>query len=457
VTGRLSLNARLMAGLLAVTTIGMVIMCVVSALVLYGYLMGRVDDQLRGARDLAVPRLAKPGLPQQGVAPARYIVLNLPPRGNRMLPVSGPDPDPSLAMQEVRRLGPVRLRGLAAGGQPFDLAGGLRAVARVGQRGNIVVVATPLTEIKQAVLRLVLAEVVTMGALLALLAGLGRWLTGRGLSPLSRMATTAHAIATGGDLRARMDGADTRTEVGRLAGSINVMLGRIEQAFAARADSEQRVREFAADASHELRTPLTTIQGYAELYRQGAVEPDRLPETMGRIEDEARRMSRLVGELLELARLDRGVPLDLAPADLAEIARDAAADAAAVNPGRPITLEVPQTFFAVVDEARVRQVLSNLLANVRAHTPEGTPVTVRLTGAVDRVVLEVRDGGPGMSPQDAARAFQRFHRARRTPGGGSGLGLAIVAAIAAAHGGQATLGSSPGAGTAVQVDLPRRT
>jgi two-component system OmpR family sensor kinase len=206
-----------------------------------------------------------------------------------------------------------------------------------------------------------------------------------------------------------------------------------------------------------LRTPLTTIQGYAELCRQGAVEPERMQETMSRIEGEARRMSGLVGELLELARLDRGAALDLARSDLSEIVRETAADAAAVEPDRPVTVEAPESFPAIVDEARIRQVLSNLLANVRAHTPPGTPVSVRLFTAGGQIILQVKDEGTGMSAEDAARAFHRFHRARRTPGAGSGLGLAIVAAIAAAHDGQATLSSAPGAGTTVQITLPLRT
>jgi two-component system OmpR family sensor kinase len=262
------------------------------------------------------------------------------------------------------------------------------------------------------------------------------------------------------------------------------MLDRIQQAFGARLRSEQKVREFAADASHELRTPLTTIRGYAELYRQGALGPDQLPSAMRRIEQEAQRMSTLVAELLELARLDRTSSLDLIETDLAGLVRDAVADAVAVEPERPVRAEAPPRLVAVVDEPRIRQVLANLLGNVRAHTPVTTPVTVRLGALDDRgtgngltsgitwVRLEVADAGPGMSGEDAARAFDRFHRAaepddggtgqangdgarhRSGSGGGSGLGLSIVQAIAHAHGGQATLESWPGRGTRVRVWLP---
>jgi two-component system OmpR family sensor kinase len=251
--------------------------------------------------------------------------------------------------------------------------------------------------------------------------------------------------------------------VGRLGWAINTMLDRIQQAFGARLQSEQKVRQFAADASHELRTPLTTIRGYAELYRQGALGPDQLPDAMRRIEQESQRMSTLVAELLELARLDRTSSLDLAEADLTAVVRDAAADARAVEPGRPVQAEAPAGLIAVVDEARVRQVLANLLANVREHTPAQTPVAVRLAPVRGGVVLEVADAGPGMPPEDAARAFDRFHRGgagaelNGSGGGGSGLGLSIVQAIAVAHGGQATLESWPGQGTRVQVWLPTVT
>jgi Histidine kinase-, DNA gyrase B-, and HSP90-like ATPase/His Kinase A (phospho-acceptor) domain len=244
------------------------------------------------------------------------------------------------------------------------------------------------------------------------------------------------------------------------------------------------VRQFAADASHELRTPLTTIRGYAELYRQGALDDDQLPDAMRRIEQEARRMSTLVAELLELARLDRTTSLDITETDLSVLVRDAAADARAVEPARPVRAEAPESLIAVVDEARIRQVLANLLGNVREHTPVTTPTAVRLAQVRGGVVLEVADSGPGMAAEDAARAFDRFHRgAERHVGesaagpavgygdhgagahsangtrsaaesGGSGLGLAIVAAIAQAHGGQATMESAPGHGTRVRVWLP---
>jgi signal transduction histidine kinase len=338
---------------------------------------------------------------------------------------------------------------------------------------------------------IVVAELITGGALILLLALGGRWLIGRGLAPLSEMAGTAQRITNQGDLTARMPDADGSTEVGRLGAAINTMLDRIQQAFGARLRSEAKVRQFAADASHELRTPLTTIRGYAELYSQGALDDGQLPDAMRRIEQEAMRMGTLVAELLELARLDRTSSLDITETDLAVLVRDAAADARAVEPARPVRAEAPESLIAAVDEARIRQVLANLLGNVREHTPVTTPTAVRLAQVRGGVVLEVADGGPGMAAADAARAFDRFHRGteRHNGGpaagpavgygadhgagsagtasthstngsrpaaesGGSGLGLAIVAAIAQAHGGQATLESAPGHGTRARVWLP---
>jgi two-component system, OmpR family, sensor kinase len=356
-----------------------------------------------------------------------------------------------------------------------------RAVARLAPLGpagggqvGLYVIGRPVSEVGGQVRSFVVAELITGGVLLALLALGGGALIGRGLEPLGRMARTADGISSGQDLDARMPGAGGRTEVGRLSGAINTMLDRLQQAFAARLTSERKVREFAADASHELRTPLTTIRGYAELYRQGALGPDELPDAMRRIEQEAQRMSALVAELLELARLDRPTSLDLAETDLGAVVRDAVTDAAAVEPGRPVRAEVPAELVATVDERRIRQVLANLLGNVRAHTPPGTPAVVRLAAPPadggGGVLIEVADRGPGMPAADAARAFDRFHRASRpdgTPGrdgaaaadrsSGSGLGLSIVQAIAHAHGGHATLESAPGQGTRVLVYLPSPT
>jgi two-component system OmpR family sensor kinase len=384
----------------------------------------------------------------------------------------------------VRRMGPIEVVRLGRTGRwfPVNPAGspGLQAAARLipatqslARRPSVLIVAEQATTLTRQLRGLILKEMITGGGLIALLAIGGQWLIGRGLGPLDRMASTANDISARGDLTARMAEADDQTEVGRLGAAINTMLDRIQHAFGARLNSERKVREFAADASHELRMPLTTIRGYAELYRQGALRAEQLPGAMRRIEQEAQRMSTLVAELLELARLDRTSSLDLTETDLAIVVRDAVADAMAVEPERPISAQAPPRLIAVVDERRIRQVLANLLGNVRTHTPPSAQVAVRLGQVQGGVLIEVADAGPGMAPEDAARAFDRFHRAAEhadgaaepgtedsarpeyAAGGGSGLGLSIVQAIATAHGGRATLESWQGHGTRVRIWLPR--
>jgi two-component system OmpR family sensor kinase len=253
--------------------------------------------------------------------------------------------------------------------------------------------------------------------------------------------------------------AEPRTEVGRLGLSLNAMLGQIQSSFEASQASEERLRRFVADASHELRTPLTSIRGYAELFRRGAADrPADLAIAMRRIEEESARMGLLVDDLLLLARLDQGRPLEHGPVDLSRVAADAVHDARAVEPDRPVELRVPDGSVTVLgDELRLRQVAANLLANTRQHTPPSTPVTVSARRAGDVAVLEVADAGPGLTPDQATRVFERFYRAdpsRARSMGGTGLGLSIVAAVAEAHGGAARVVSTPGAGARFWVEIP---
>ena len=461
----LSLRARLLVLLICVTAAFLLIMGAVSTIVLSKRLGNQFNTQLVAAAQHSPQQIAS--------NPGDYVAVKIAGLPVQVQPLTGSSAASRELTSAVQNLITRRLARYYLGGRPFDVPGTsdprLRAVARlIGARANggtraVLVVARPVGAVGAQVGGIIIAELITGGALILLLAVSGRWLIGRGLAPLSRMASTAQQITSRGDLTARMPEADDSTEVGRLGGAINAMLDRIQQAFGARWRSEQKVRQFAADASHELRTPLTTIRGYAELYRQGALGPDQLPDAMRRIEQESQRMSTLVAELLELARLDRTSSLDLAETDLALLVRDAAADASAVEPGRPVKAEAPDRLIAVVDEARIRQVLANLLGNVREHTPPGTPVAVRLAPVRGGAVLEVADAGPGMSAQDAARAFDRFHRGAERAGredddhgqgAGSGLGLSIVQAIAAAHGGQAVLESQPGYGTRVRIWLP---
>ncbi len=469
--GRLSLRSRLLAGLITVTALFLIIMGVVTTVVLGNSEQDQFNSDLTLTARIKLTEVAD----LTGGYAEAYI--NVP---SRQVGVLSP---PSAASSELKTL----LQNLLAGGQPrlyfskngnpaqtlFPItepgAPALTAIwrpvtaAEAAHSGSllpagasVLVIARPNSAVPSAVRGLVLAELITGAVLLALLGIGGRWLISRGLAPLDRMASTADVITSRGDLTARMPDPGDHAEAGRLAGAINTMLDRIQQAFGARWESEQKVRRFAADASHELRTPLTTIRGYAELYRQGALGPDRLPNAMRRIEQEADRMSSLVAELLELARLDRNSSLDLTETDLSALVQDAVADAEAVEPSRPVSARTPESLVVVADEPRIRQVLANLLGNVREHTSPDTRVTVRLARVGQGALLEVTDSGEGMDEEAAARAFDRFYRGGRggSNGHGSGLGLSIVQAIAAAHGGHAMLKSAEGIGTSVQVWIP---
>jgi signal transduction histidine kinase len=470
--GRLSLRSRLLAGLIAITALFLIVMGVVTTAVLGNSEQDQFNSELVLAARVKLSQVS--GL--QGYAVA---YLDLATRSATVVS------QPSSAASELQGL-LGNLTGLgsllafrtqypagelfpvAPSGQPAltaiwrlvtaKEAANSHGVVPASPDGGVLVIARPDSAVGSQVRGLVLAELITGTVLLALLAVGGRWLISRGLAPLDKMASTADMITSRGDLTARMPDPGDHAEAGRLAAAINTMLDRIQQAFGARWASEQKVRQFAADASHELRTPLTTIRGYAELYRQGALGPDRLPNAMRRIEQEADRMSSLVAELLELARLDRNSSLDLTETDLTELVKDAAADAKAVEPDRPVSATTPPHLVVVADEPRLRQVLANLLANVREHTAPGTPVAVRLAEAGQGALLEVTDAGDGMSEEAAARAFDRFYRGGQNgrDGHGSGLGLSIVQAIAAAHGGQAMLRSRLGVGTSVQVWIPFR-
>ncbi|GAB3485588.1 sensor histidine kinase [Nocardiopsis coralliicola] len=455
------LRSRLLIGLLGVTAAGLLVTCVAGFLTLRSFISDRIDDQVVLAAERAMSRLDNdtPPVGVEAPSPSPYLVVLLNPRTGEVNQVYGDLERDDIVLERLNEM-PVRdLQDLGRSRAIFDLDGRDTAVppyrTTVRLRTNgIMVTAVPTNEREEYPWLLVVTQLVTAALLLGGLALAGRWLIVRGLEPLDRMATTADRISTGSDLSARMPRVETHSEVGRLARAINTMLARLEHAFRAQRESEERVRAFAADASHELRTPLTTILGYAELYRQGAVPPVEVGGAMGRIEDEARRMSRLVSELLELARLDRGGSLQPAVADLVPVVREMTDEARFLATDRTVQPHTPEQLVCRVDEARFRQVLANLLANAAEHTPEGTPVRVELRADGRDAVLAVSDSGPGMSSADLERAFDRFHRGLRSPGGGAGLGLAIVAAIAEAHGGSASIHSSPRTGTSVTVRLP---
>lgn len=285
----------------------------------------------------------------------------------------------------------------------------------------------------------------------------------RSMVPLRRIERATHAIAAG-DLSRRVPPGPEGSEVGMLSDSINVMLTQIEQAFDVKSESESKIRRFVSDASHELRTPLSTVRGYAELYRLGGVPEDKLGQTMDRVESEAVRMGGLVEDLLQLARLDEGRPLELTEVCLVDIAENAIADLQVRGDGRPskvigIDGEIPPCLAITADENKVTQVMANLLTNALTHTPEGTPVEIALGMSDDdsQAIVEVRDHGPGVPAEQREQIFERFFRtdiSRSRASGGSGLGLSIVASVMAAHGGSAQALETPGGGLTVRLTFP---
>jgi two-component system, OmpR family, sensor kinase len=332
------------------------------------------------------------------------------------------------------------------------------------QSGDVFVLAVPLIDQDSTLHTLFVTEVaVTAAAIVIALIG-GWWLVRLGLRPLEDVETTADAIAAG-NLDQRVPGADQPTEVGRLARALNVMLERIQSAFDARLrsearlkDNEQHLRQFVADASHELRTPIAAVSAYAELFeRYAADNPEDLPRVAAGIRAETARMDRLVSDLLTLARLDEGVPMETAPVELVSLASEAVRTAAAVGPEWPVRFTATRPVEVQGDKDRLRQIVDNLLANVRAHTPPGTTATVHVDQVENEAEIVVHDSGPGMPPDEARRVFERFYRAdpaRPRTHGGSGLGLSIVWAIVAAHGGTVRAESAPGEGMTVTVRLP---
>jgi two-component system OmpR family sensor kinase len=295
--------------------------------------------------------------------------------------------------------------------------------------------------------------------LVLLLVGIiARTIIGLSLKPLRQVEITAAAIADG-DLSARLTIREPNTEVGRLTKSLNTMLNRIEESFAIRMESEMKLRRFVADASHELRTPLTAIRGFAELYRQGAVSgEEKTKELLGRIENESVRMGTLVEDLLMLARLDQSRELVNAPVNLTELVTEAIESARAAGPEHPITLNLPEEAFVLGDARKIHQVVANLLANARIHTPVGTPITVSIESNDEGTTISIADAGPGLTEADQARIFERFYRAdpsrNRSNDEGSGLGLSIVDAVMQAHGGKVGVSSKLGEGATFTVFFP---
>jgi two-component system, OmpR family, sensor kinase len=469
---KLPLRTRLLAVTLALTVTGLAVAGFATYHFLRVFMIHRVDQQLavlgQGPAQNALQEQFTGGHPDMGgplgVVPANTwcafvdgsgrVLLHTPLASLGTVP-----PAPSLPTAlplpgsgtrflffTTSSAGPrYRVMALAATEQPNNVPGTL-------------VVAIPLTEVTATLHRLVFLELTVALFVLLAVGSAGWWLIRRGLRPLDRMAETADEISAG-ELSRRVEPDEEETEVGRLGHALNVMLGRIEASFAEQRESEERLRRFIADASHELRTPITSIRGYAELFRHGAAaRPHDLERAMRRIEDEGARMGVLVEDLLLLARLDQGRPVDRDPVDLRTLVGDAADDARAIDPAREITLSVAEeAVFVAGDEPRLRQVLANLLENARVHTPPETPVEVRLRRSGDEAVIEVADRGPGLSDGEASHVFERFYRgdpSRSRSSGGTGLGLSIASALIEAHGGRIEVASTPGEGATFTITLP---
>ena len=457
------LRTRVLVVTVALFVVGLTAAGVSTYYVLSSRLVDRVDDQLEAALPTVAAALTRPRpshrdqrehgvfLPDGGYAAlvdergrvrreTRFAFDQEAPRPEIPSKLIRPQAEPALATASAM-----------TGGTEY------RLIAKyLGEEGTLVV-GTPLTEVRATQRLLLLIEGAVGGFVLVAIGIAAYWLTRRELRPLERMAERSQAIAAG-DLSQRVEPDDPRTEVGRLGGALNVMLAEIERAFGERLAAEERLRQFLADASHELRTPVTSIRGYAELFRRGARDrPDDLASVMQRIEQEGKRMGELVEELLLLARLDEGLPLERRPVDLAAVV-DAAVDAArAADPERPIDVDSRSPIVVLGAESRLRHIVDNLLTNARVHTPPDTPVHVRLAAEDGEAVLEVADEGPGVPAEDVGRIFERFYRTDRSrtrSQGGAGLGLAIVRSIVEAHGGAVSYRPGPVRGSVFRVVLP---
>jgi two-component system, OmpR family, sensor kinase len=465
----LTLRARLIAALLVFSAVGLMVFTGASVLLLRQSLQDQVDQRL-----LNFPVHLMLRNPQR--LPSDYVITIFGPHGSQKInqPARG-GPVLDLATLQHHEGSPFTESDRARGS-------GWRVLALALPGARLAAIALPLGNSVDAIVWSLLVIEIIVGCIVLALVGLAATVVvALGLRPLTRIERTAEAIA-GGELDRRVPDSDPRTETGRLGAALNVMLGRLTTALEERARSEQRLREFVADASHELRTPLTSIRGFAELYRRGGARtPAEVELLTGRIEAEATRMGVLVEDLLLLARMNQERALDITEVDLLVLAADAVHDARALEPERPVTLSRDSGAVHVLgDEHRLRQVVANLVTNALTHTPAGTAVHLtvrRYVPATDGQppvaqagmpqeqldtaqpnkalgMLEVHDEGGGIPPEDAVHVFDRFHGVPRHHHGGSGLGLAITAAILKAHHGRIELHTASPGGTTFRVLLP---
>jgi len=431
------------------------------------YLISQVDDQLINISNTSLNRLDRAGIapleaddknspfkilePLRGVPTATSITL-LDIDGNLIGQVGGELGGKNFAVTGLKIAEVSQYKN-----RPFTIEGkdgepDIRALAQMLPTGmGSVIVADSLEKVDKTLSQLRFLFLILGLIALITIAMAARWIIALGLKPLEAVDDTAEAIAAG-DLSARLPAAKPDTEVGRLTTSLNTMLARIEESFTARVESENKLRRFVADASHELRTPLTAIRGFAELHRQGAVVgEEKTKELINRIEKESVRMSSLVEDLLLLARLDQSRELAKEPVDLNTLITEAVASARAAGPNHPIEIKLEASeIFVLGDSQRIHQVIANLLANARTHTPNGTEISITAMQGVSETTIAVSDKGPGLSKADQDRIFERFYRADpsrvRNSGEGSGLGLSIVDAVMKAHGGYVSVKSEVGWG-----------
>jgi two-component system OmpR family sensor kinase len=466
---RVPLRARLVAIVTALLVLALLAASAATLTVLRDVLVSQVDQRLLTVAENGIAgdlpnRLGRPG---EAELPTDYVVRLNAADGRQLGVRAGPTIDAG----DLPDLDGVTLAAVEkAGGRPFT-ADGWRVVARpvtvntpVGPQPATLSLALPLSGVDDTVERL--RHLLMLGGLVVVVAcaTLGWVAVRRAFRPLREVEAVTTAFADG-DTSRRVRDPSPSTEVGRLGRTVNEMLDRIESSLAAREASEARMRRFVGDASHELRTPLAAVRGFAELHRQGAVrEPEDVERTFARIEQEATRLGGLVEDLLTLARLDEQRPLAHEPVDLLVLAADAVHDAGALAPDRTVRLigldglGAPAPAVTEGDDARLRQVLGNLVANAVRHTPAGTPLEIGVGTRDGWALWQVVDHGPGIPAEDAEKVFERFYRSdssrARSAGGGSGLGLAIVAALVRAHRGAVRVVPTAGGGATLEVALP---
>jgi two-component system OmpR family sensor kinase len=466
----LSLRGRLLIGVITLVAVGLLVSDVATYALMDRSLVGRIDDQLQQPSTVVAARAVIGGVLCHTRGP---VAVGDFPAGSITELVSA---DGTVAIAcvvpsgaSVSTASPVLPKSLPSAGegtpyQPFTVegTGGVDHYRMTdwpenSLGGQYVVFAIPLTPVESTLSQLLLLEALIGLGVLAATAILALLIIRIGLRPLQKMGGVAADIAAG-DLTKRVEPATANTEIGRLGLALNGMLSQIEAAFAERTESNNRLRRFIADASHELRTPLTSIRGYSEMLRRGADKsPTDAELARRRIEEESVRMSTLVDDMLLIARLDQGRPLERKPVDLQAIAADAANDARAVAPQRHITLTAPGPVVIEGDELRLRQVVGNLVRNALVHTPQQSAIEIGVSTVNGSGMMSVIDHGPGLEGGDMTRIFEPFFRAdpsRSRDSGGAGLGLSIVSAVVTAHGGKVNVRKTSGGGATFEVELP---